>query len=309
MSVDLHALHEPLVEWVYDRTTAHSVDHVSITEFGALHGLREEQSHRLLYACSGFGFLDTRYATMGDPAANLTPLGIQWIHERRRRRADPVARAITARRSVLVWLWTQKDQGVDQPIVAGVLETDSSVFEGERLTDDDIDRAASYLLDKGLIKGRQSFGHPGPVRADITTEGQDCVEHYDGDVAVFDRRHDGGSTTFNIGSNTGNIAANSRDFTLNATTTDGGVNLAEVVMLARALRQSAPILGLPDEEVIELTELADRLEHVATGDDVDQRRLHRWGGSVQAILNSPVVTGALGSVLAAYTGVVLPGLP
>ncbi|MCX4791820.1 hypothetical protein OG369_38840 [Streptomyces sp. NBC_01221] len=46
-------------------------------------------------------------------------------------------------------------------------------------------------------------------------------------------------SSVHIGQNTGNIAANSRDFTLNATT-HSGVDLAQVVMAARALRQAVP---------------------------------------------------------------------
>ncbi|MEU2658371.1 hypothetical protein ABZ615_23990 [Streptomyces sp. NPDC007325] len=100
-----------------------------------------------------------------------------------------------------------------------------------------------------------------------------------------------GGPTFHVGSNTGNIAANSRDFTLNATT-NNGVDLAAVVTLARALRQAAPALALPSSEEAELTDLANRIEEEAGSDHPDPSRLQRWGSSVVATLNSPVVSGA-----------------
>ncbi|GGV50938.1 hypothetical protein GCM10010293_62360 [Streptomyces griseoflavus] len=309
MAIDFAALHEPLVEWVHDQTAADASEYVTITAFGELHGLDEEQSFRLLLTCKAWGLLSDHYATMGDPAANLTPRGLQWIQERQRRRTDPKARAAAARTGLLTWLWNQKNEGVGYPNVDGIFQSPLSLFEGERLTPDEIDRAGAYLMPKGLITGIKTAQSEGPVRAEITAEGQDCVEHYDGDVSAYERRNSSGNTTFNIGENTGNIAANSRDFTMNATTNKNGIDPAAVVMLARALRQAAPALELPEDEVIEITQLATRLENEAADGSPDPGKLQRWGSSIVDILNSPVVSGALGSVLAAYTGIVLPGLP
>jgi hypothetical protein len=68
------------------------------------------------------------------------------------------------------------------------------------------------------------------------------------------------------------------------------------------------MLGLPDEETSELVELADRIEQEASGETPDLNRLHRWSANVLGLLNSPVVSGALGGILAAYGGMILPGL-
>jgi hypothetical protein len=94
---------------------------------------------------------------------------------------------------------------------------------------------------------------------------------------------------------------------MNATT--NGVRTAEIVMFARALRQAAPVLGLPENDAKELAETADRMELEASSDQPDTSRLKRWGGAIVSMLNSPVVNGALGSILAAYGQTVLPGLP
>jgi hypothetical protein len=111
---------------------------------------------------------------------------------------------------------------VGYPNVESVLQSPHSLFEGERLTPDEIDRAGAYLLSKALITGIRTGQTEGPVRAEITAEGQDCVEHFEGDVSAYERRNSSGNTTFNIGENAGNIAANSRDFTMNATTNKDG---------------------------------------------------------------------------------------
>ncbi|MDG9695404.1 hypothetical protein QC281_35650 [Streptomyces sp. DH17] len=309
MTIDFAALHEPLVERAHDQTAVDASEYVTITAFGEQHGLDEEQSFRLLQTCKSWGLLSDDYDTMGDPAANLTPRGLQWIQERRRRRADPKARSAAARTGLLNWLWEQKNDAVGSPLVEGVLQSPHSLFEGQRLTSDEIDRAGSYLLSKGLITGTKSWQTEGPVRAEITAEGQDCVEHYDGDVSAYERRNSSGNTTFNIGENTGNIAANSRNFTMNATTSKDGIDPAAVVMLARALRQAAPVLDLPEDDAQELTELATRLETEASSESPDPSRFRRWGSQAIGLLESAVVSGALGSVLAAYAVVVLPGLP
>ncbi|WP_217144760.1 hypothetical protein [Streptomyces sp. AC627_RSS907] len=309
MAIDFAALHEPLVEWVHDQTAADVSEYVTITPFGELHGLNEEQSFRLLETCKEWGLLSDRYATMSDPAANLTPHGLQWIQERQRWRADPKARAVAGRTGLLTWLWHQKNDGVGHPVVEGILQSPLSLFAGERLTPGEIDRAGAYLMSKGLITGIKTGQTEGPVRAEITAEGQDCVEHYDGDVSAYERRNSSGNTTFNIGENTGNIAANSRDFTMNATTSKDGIDPAAVVMLARALRQAVPVLDLPQDDAAELTQIANRLETEAASGSPDPSRFRRWGSQAVGLLESAVVSGALGGVLAAYAGVVLPGLP
>ncbi|MFQ6147060.1 hypothetical protein ACLMNJ_29025 [Streptomyces seoulensis] len=308
MAIDFTALHEPLVEWVHNQTAAGATEYVTITAFGELHGLDEQQSHQLLLTCKAWGLLSDRFAGMGDPAANLTPRGLQWMQERRRRRADPRARAAAARTGLLAWLWEQKNDSVSSPGVEGVLQSPHSLFEGERLTSGEIDRAGAYLLSKALITGIKTGQTEGPVRADITAEGQDCVEHYDSDVSAYERRNTSSNTTFNIGENTGNIAANSRDVTMNATTSKDGINLPAVVMFARALRQAAPVLELPEDDARELAQLATRLENEATNESPDPGRFRRWGSQAVDLLESAVVSGSLGSVLAAYASVVLPGL-
>ncbi|MGW1364709.1 hypothetical protein ACWCQP_45805 [Streptomyces chartreusis] len=309
MAVEFAKLVDPLIEWVYEQGGENPLADSSILPFAQEHEMTDHQAYELLRYCESKNLLDGRQSTLGDARAQLTPYGLEVMEERLRRRSSPAARSTAARRALLIWLWHRKHDGTHFPVVDEVLEWDESLFEGDRLTLSEVDRAAAYLDSKALIKGTKVDSREGPVRAEITTEGQDCVEHYDGDISAYERRNTGGNTTFNIGENTGNIAANSREFTMNATTHKDGIDPAAVVMLARALRQAAPILELPEDDVIEFTQLATRLETEAASGSPDPTRLQRWGASVIGILNSPVVSGALGSVLAAYTGMVLPGLP
>ncbi|MGW3852881.1 hypothetical protein [Streptomyces fagopyri] len=309
MAVEFARLLDPLVEWVYEQAGENPLADVSILPFAHERGMTDQQAYELLRYSESKALLDGSQSTLGDARARLTSYGLEEVEDRLRRRSSPAARSAAARRALLVWLWHRKHDGTDFPVIDSILDSDDALFEGDRLTLAEIDRAAAYLDSKALIRGAKVDQREGPVRAEITSEGLDCVEHYDGDISAYERRNSTGNTTFNIGENTGNIAANSRDFTMNATTNKDGIDPAAVVMLARALRQAAPALDLPEEDALEFTQLATRLETEAANGSPDSSRLQRWGGSIVGILNSPVVSGALGSVLAAYTGTVLPGLP
>lgn len=128
-----------------------------------------------------------RHSTLGDARAQLTPYGLEVVEERLRRRSSPAARSAAARKALLIWLWHRKHDGTHFPVLDSILESDESLFEGDRLTISEVDRAAAYLDSKALIKGTKVDGREGPVRAEITPEGQDCVEHYDGDISTYER--------------------------------------------------------------------------------------------------------------------------
>lgn len=301
-------LYESFVEWVYDHSDRPLGD-VDFSEFSEKYKLDINNSFALLRYCKERGLLDDKFSTLGGPAANMTPEGIQWVEGRKHRRVNPALRTAAARKGLLIWLWKQKQAGVPFPITEKFLDFEDSVFEGDRLQANEVDRASAYLAEKRLISGVSVDERLGPVRAETTSAGDDCVEHYGGDVAAYERRDvQAGGPVFHIhGGNTGNIAANSRDITMNAKTVKG-INMPDLVIFARALRQATPMLGLPDEEASELVGLANRIEQEASREVPDLHRLHRWGANVLGLLNSPLISGALAGVLAAYGGTVLPGL-
>jgi hypothetical protein len=59
MATYFAALHEPLVEWVHEQTTAEATDYVTITPFGEMHGLNEHQSFQLLQAFKAWDYWTT----------------------------------------------------------------------------------------------------------------------------------------------------------------------------------------------------------------------------------------------------------
>ncbi|MFD5083424.1 hypothetical protein ACFWOG_12395 [Kitasatospora sp. NPDC058406] len=299
MANDLRTLQDPLIEWVYDHSGDSSLGDVSLAPFAEEHHLDSRQAFRLLRHCEESGRLDGRHSSHDDAVANLTPAGTAWVEGRRRRRNDPAARVAAARTGLLTWLWHRKHEGAHMPVVAQILEDPQSLFEGTRLSASEIDRAAGHLQTRGLIKGAsRAGGMDGPLRAEITAEGEDCVENYGADLAAYERRNNGGGTTnFHIGTNTGNIAANSREVTQTATTNQG-INTSELVLLARSLRQATPVLGLPEGDAEEFTDIATRIESEASTENPDPGRIRRWGNTILDILNSPAASGALAQTLA-----------
>jgi hypothetical protein len=125
-------LYESFVEWVYDHSDGPLGD-VEFREFSEAYKLDGGNSFGLLRYCKGRGLLDDKFSTLGGPVANMTPTGIQWVEDRKRRRADPALRIAAARKGLLVWLWKQKQAGAHFPITEKFLDFDDSVFEGDRL--------------------------------------------------------------------------------------------------------------------------------------------------------------------------------
>ncbi|MEU3201425.1 hypothetical protein [Streptomyces sp. NPDC006996] len=162
---------------------------------------------------------------------------------------DAVLHLSASRTALLMWLWHQKQQqspGEPMPNVMDMLSDDSlSVDQGVRFTESEIDRASAYLEHHGLIKGGGTFDQmAGPVLAEITPAGEDCVEGYDGDVGAYIRRRDNGPVTFHIATNNGNIAANSTGVTQNAAS-QAAFDPAQILAAVSLIRQLTPALS-PD---------------------------------------------------------------
>lgn len=296
-----------LVEWVYDHSDRGTLGDAELAGFVQAHGLTLQEALRLMEFCKEKGFLSDGFITAGGLYANLTALGEQVVSEKRRRRSDPLLRAAAARKALLDRLW-QVESGLTPTLIAALSRTPGCRFEGEPIRAAEFVHAAEDLVRKGLARWRAPDGDGCPELLMITAAGGRCAEHYGGDVDQYEREREAGRTVFNIGSNTGNIAAGSTDFQMTAVTTHRD-RMAEVAHFARALRQAVPVLGLPDDGAREMAMLAERLLSETAGDEPDPTRLQRWSGRVLELLNSPLMSGTLGGVLAAYGQTVLPGLP
>jgi len=299
MNNSLSELHEPFIEWVYDQTPRTGLGDVDFREFSEAHGLDIDASFALLRQCKQRGFLDDRHSTLGGPIAELTGYGREWVRQRKERRSNRVLRIAAARNGLLRWLWERKQDGAHMPIVEDVLKSDESLFEGDRLTLPEIDRAAASLRSKGLISGVIVDQRLGPVRAETTDSGDRCVEEYGGDVSEYERQQRPGGTTYNIGGdNKGIIAPHGQNIQMAATFVEAS-KAAEIIKYVEQYRQAAPVLNLSADPSTELAQLTDELEQEASSSTPDAGRLRSRLQRVGDILNSQVVGGALGNMLAA----------
>lgn len=296
MADNLSDLHEPLIEWVFDRSDGSPLGDVDITEFGAEHGLDSERTYTLLRQCKARGHLDDKHSTMGTPAANLTGYGRAWVEERRRRRGDKVQRMIAARNGLLRWLWEMKQDGRGFPVVKDFLKTAESRFEGGLLTEEEVDRAAASLVEHGLIHGMKSHGRRGPVRAETTGEGDRCVEQYSGDVMAYEQAKHKSGPTYNFGGdNNGNISTGDHN-ELHATTNQWAM-AAEVMKVVEQFRQARPTLTLPEEVKAVVVATVEELEREASSGTPDVSRVRRGLQRLGEHLNT-ATAGALGNLIA-----------
>ncbi|MET8934429.1 hypothetical protein ABZX42_36475 [Streptomyces sp. NPDC004611] len=303
-AIESSAYLEQLLMWVDAHHQQRPAEFVDVTRFVEERQLEDEDPTVLALQLEQYGLVRIARSMTGATDVHLADQGVVAVQQLKKLQKDRAARLRHTMDAFLRWLYdTAGDQTPINPTL--FLATPGSYFAGAEITGTELHQALAYMTEHDLIEAIDTD----PTTAAITPRGVSCALAGGSVQDHISQPKPGDNITFHIGENTGNIAANSRDFTMNATSNKDGIDLAAVVMLARALRQAAPILELPEDDVNEFTDLATRIENEAASGSPDPGKLQRWGANVIAILNSPVVSGALGSVLAAYTGTVLPGLP
>lgn len=210
---------------------------------------------------------------------------------------DAVLHLNASRTALLMWLWYQKQRqgpGEPMPNVMDVLLDDGlSVDQGVRFTESEIDRASEYLEHHGLIKGSGTVDQmAGPVLAEITPAGEDCVEGYNGDVGAYIRRRDNGPVTFHVATNNGNIAANSTGITQNAAT-QAAFDPAQILAAVSLIRQLTPALtpdtGEQQALLVQTRELQTAAEAPAPDHVAVQRIAEGVLSTIRGFTHSPDV--------------------
>ncbi|MEU8186739.1 hypothetical protein [Micromonospora carbonacea] len=264
---DIESLRYKALEWIYAKAGGSQDEVVTLGDFMAEEGISLGATLGLVRELASLGLVNDA-SGMANPSAFLTPTGAQEVQGRMKRRGDPVLRRAAARNGLLRWFYKQDVNGIHMPVTGKVLDAEESLFEGERLTADEIDQAAEFLAGRGLIKGAGSFGSRGPVRAKITPEGQDCVEHNGGDVSDYlrERRTGAASISTHIGTinSSGALAVGSTEVSQNVTM---GTDPAALAEFARTLMAELRELPLPADTAEEarsaLQEVAEAGEDTA----------------------------------------------
>lgn len=241
---------DDFMDWIYEQSGGSFSKSVSAEPFAESRGFDDTRLLSLVRECAELGWLKDCSA-MGDVAAFMLHGGARVVEERRSRRNNPTFRAAAARNGLLLWFYGQALADVHMPVTEHVLKSEESMFEGARLTAREIDRAADHLAKKGLIKGTRVAQLDGPVRAAITSAGEDCVEHFGGDVAAWSQAQARGGTT--VTNSIGTLNNHGGAVAVGSTNVDQkahvGVQADDLVRLVQALMAELPKLGLaPDAE-------------------------------------------------------------
>jgi hypothetical protein len=245
MSTDL--MRVQLLDWLYDFRPDNPGEYATIVDFldpdvrtdGHQHLLwlgvvRDLESDGLVMNASGMGFEGL--------SAMITATGRQDVEARRIRRADRAQRNMTVRNAVIRYVYASSPAQNLTPML------DNHYFEGDRLTQRDLDDALRYLLDKQLVHGAD-IAEEILVNIELTDRGIDCAEHFGGSVNDFLSRARSGGTQINIhGDNYGPMAWDSQQITQTVTTTATGTAGDELTVLVRAIREALPVLDMQETD-------------------------------------------------------------
>ena len=187
---------DQLIDWIYEHGGTVAGEAVPIMGFANGVGLDTPGAFQLLNFCTEQGLVDRGRSTMGNPVAVLTPFGMQYARSRQQRRSDPAQRARTCRSELLRWFYRQRLAGTTSPVTEQFAWDPAAAGDGSAFSPTEIDDAAEYLADKDLVKGVNVDQARGPIRAEITNAGIDCVIDWEGDIAQYLRDQRGYGPTY-----------------------------------------------------------------------------------------------------------------
>ncbi|MGW6882649.1 hypothetical protein ACWGEU_20580 [Streptomyces goshikiensis] len=181
---------------------------------------------------------------------------------------DRAARIRHSADALLRWLFdTVSDQAPVDPAL--FLATPSSYFAGTEISTSDLRQALTYLAEHNLIEHIDTD----PATVAITPQGTRCALA-GGSVQDHVNQPRPGTTYNNYMPNAkGLIIGEQQHFTQNNT---DGVDPTQFVQLAGYIGQVSPILGLPDEDRVELERVAQDLHVEATSATPEPGRLRQF---------------------------------
>lgn len=120
-------------------------------------------------------------------SVRLSDEGLAALRQRKQRQGDEKLRALACRDALLDWLYACEG-GPNPSSVDDIRGDPRSFFEGSPFTDEELHRSALYLKERGLLDGLAVWQRADPLRPQLTSDGRDCIEQYEGSVAAFMRR-------------------------------------------------------------------------------------------------------------------------
>jgi hypothetical protein len=230
------------------------------------------------------------------PRAMLTGIGVLRVETSRQQWGSRVFRDRAARNAILAWLHDQGEDPQGSILLAKFRLDARSAVEGRFFSAADLDAAAAYLCDKGLVEGMAFVsGRRGPLRIRITVNGIDCMEQ-GGDVAEYlSPRQSGVTYNFNAPVSGTNIAMGDHA-TQHASVS--GIDADNLTTLVRAIVEALPTLGLGAGELKEAQDAASQVSTEIVQQKPDPSSIRTALSKVRGYIAS-AGQQALGAVLTA----------
>jgi hypothetical protein len=285
-----------LLAWIYTKAGSSTTEIIVVSDFEpevspakAEEALRRLQSQGLVR----LHWLDPAPSL---PRAQLTANGAELAVLTTRDWDSAVLRDRTARNALLAWIRDQRDSPQGMALVANFLRDRRSSFSGRFFSASDVDAAAAYLYDKGLIDGTFVDQQHGPVYARLKAEGIDCIEH-GGDVAAYLTSKERHPVTYNFNAPVSgtNVAVGDHATQISVTQ---GIDADALRTLVQAITEALPALGLDSKEQIETEEVASGIVTETQQSSPDRSRLRQGLGSLGRLVASSAQQ-ALAAVLSA----------
>lgn len=262
-------------------------------------GLDQRALQEIVNRCKAEGLIHEEAVLAGIEysSAFLTDVGsrrVQTILANRRKRR---LRRAACREAILDWL-DSVDDGPTPTDVHAIFGDPRALFEGNPFTFDELESAGQYLRERGLITGIPIAERAAPLQPALTSEGRDCIDHYDGNVSAVTAwgqpatRSGGPTFEQNIGTVYGQAAQGHHV----EQTQHGAIDLAQVQPLLQRMRDAMEGLSDDDRDDVDL-QIRD-LEAEATKPIPDHELVVRRVGRLQRLaerVGSPALAAAVGT--------------
>jgi hypothetical protein len=250
-----------------------------------------------------------------DPAStsgDLTDAGRSFLDEVLVARKDPVRRKSAATNGLLLWLYENDAYGESFLRIEDAAKSTHGFLLGERLPEGLFRAAAERLSKLGLVTPSVYVAEfpDGPLQVKLTDEGQELVESGRTlELYMQEQRRERPTnvTHFHAPVTNSNIAWASEKVDQAVQVTSSGLAADELLLLVRALREAAPVLGLDEVGHRELAASTEALEGELVRPEPDKGIVQTY---MQRATNAVVSAAGsqLGLLLSTHVKMVMAGL-
>lgn len=257
-----------LLLWLDSHAKQNPAAYIDVTAFAEELQLEDEDPAILAFQLDQQDLVHILRTAGPTTHVRLTDAGRVAVRQLKDLQKDRAARIRHTMDALLRWLFdTVSDQTPVTPAL--FLATPGSYFAGTEISGSELHQALAYLAEHNLIEHIDTD----PATVAITPQGTRCALA-GGNVQDHVNQPRPGTTYNNYMPNAkGLIIGEQQHFTQNNT---DGVDPTLFVQLAGYIGQVAPILGMPDEDRVELERVAQDLHAEAISENPEPGRLRQF---------------------------------